>query len=240
MASSSVSSTTGKNLLLIDLLNSNLAIIDKSMITNRPPITSYSTIGTDTSSIMLQVTSRTRPESNDVSSYSVSSTSTPSDSVSSTSTPSDSIPSTSTPSDSLSSTTPSDSVLSTTPSDSVSSTTPSDSVPSVNTLSSSASQMSISISTSASTLSAPLDGNNTGTIILPVAISLVLIIVILVIALLVTICILVSYHKRANRTLPITSNENKLTKPDIDAMYQPGNTNGQLAASNAIYSDGKS
>ena len=235
MASSSVSSTTGKNLLLIDLLNSNLAIIDKSMITNRPPITSYSTIGTDTSSIMLQVTSRTRPESNDVSSYSVSSTSTPSDSVSS-----DSIPSTSTPSDSLSSTTPSDSVLSTTPSDSVSSTTPSDSVPSVNTLSSSASQMSISISTSASTLSAPLDGNNTGTIILPVAISLVLIIVILVIALLVTICILVSYHKRANRTLPITSNENKLTKPDIDAMYQPGNTNGQLAASNAIYSDGKS
>ena len=196
------------------------------MITNEPspvnpiPITSFSTIGTDTSSIMLQVTSTTRPESstNDVSSDSVSSTSTPSDSISSISTPSDSISSTSTPSDSISSTS--------TPSDSVSS--------------SSVSQMSISISTSASTLSAPLDGNNTGTIILPVAISLVLIIVILVIALLVTICVLVSYRKRANRTLPITSNENKLTKPDTDAVYQPGNTNGQLSASNAIYSDGKS
>ena len=225
MASSSVSSTTGKNLLLTDLLNSYLAIIDKSMITNEPspiPITSYSTIGTDTSSIMLQVTSRTQPES------SISSTSTPSDSVSSTSTPSDSVPSTSTPSDSVSST-----------------STPSNSVSSVNTLSSSASQMSISISTSASTLSAPLDGNNTGTIILPVAISLVLIIVILVIALLVTICILVSYRKRAKRTLPITSNEDKLTKPDIDALsnpvYQPGNTNGQLPSTfaNPVYSDGK-
>ena len=195
MASSSVSSTTGKNLLLTDLLNSNLAITNKSMITNEPsptPITSYSTIGTDTSSSMLHVTSRTQPES------SISSTSTPSDSVSS-----------------------------------------------VNTLSSSASQMSISISTSASTLSAPLDGNNTGTIILPVAISLVLIIVILVIALLVTICILVSYRKRAKRTLPITSNEDKLTKPDIDALsnpvYQPGNTNGQLPSTfaNPVYSDGK-
>ena len=194
MASSSVSSTTGKNLLLTDLLNSYLAIIDKSMITNEPsptPITSYSTIGTDTSSIMLQVTSRTRPKS------------------------------------------------------SISSTTPSDSVSSVNTLSSSASQMSISISTSASTLSAPLDGNNTGTIILPVAISLVLIIVILVIALLVTICVLVSYQKRAKRTLSITSNEDKLTKPDIDALsnpvYQPANTNGQLPSTftNPVYSDGK-
>ena len=211
------------------------------MITNEPspvnpiPITSYSTIGTDTSSIMLQVTSTTRPESstNDVSSYSVSSTSTPSDSISSTSTPSDSTSSTSTPSDSISSTS--------TPSDSTSSTsTPSDSVSS-----SSVSQMSISISTSASTLSAPLDGNNTRTIILPVAISLVLIIVILVITLLVTICILVSYRKRANRTLPITSNEDKLTKPDTDALsnpvYQPGNTNGQLPSTfaNPVYSDGK-
>ena len=183
------------------------------MITNEPSpvnLTSYSTIGTDTSSSMLHVTSTTRPESstNDIS-LSIPSTSTPSDSVSSTS-------------------------------------TPSDSVSSVNTLSkNSASQMSISISTSASTLSAPLDGNNTGTIILPVAISLVLIIVILVIALLVTICVLVSYRKQTKRTLLITSNEDKLTKPDIDALsnpvYQPANTNGQLPSTftNPVYSDGK-